>query len=383
MLFPYQVEYEARRNAWATYCIIGINLLIFLAGLTVPAETRMLGFHQFGYAPAVSGPVQVFTAMFMHGGWLHLIGNMYMLWLFGQPVENELGPARFVVLYLVAGIVAMAAHTALTPAAYADVPCVGASGAIAGILGAGMALAPGVRVSCVVMLFEFRPVGMVKLPAALVLGLWFFIQLVLQDALGGNPQASGVAYGAHLGGFVFGWVLLGGISVVRSAWRERAALQWTASVRRASAQLAQDQPVDPALASDPVVGRMRILKQGFPRNHPFDSPDEHAEDAVTLAMVLRWFSEKRQPDPPPIAVTRAARALRLLDDDQTALRLLLNGLDKAEGEDAQLYIYECATLLADHPEQREAADHCWRTVVQLAPDTPMGQSARYALQGEV
>ncbi|MDH5589874.1 MAG: rhomboid family intramembrane serine protease [Gemmatimonadota bacterium] len=142
----------------------------------------------------------VFTSMFLHGSWLHLVGNLWFLWIFGNNVEDSMGRLRFLAFYVVTGLVAAAAHILFEPAS--TVPMVGASGAISGVMGAYMVLYPRARVHTLFFLFFF--VRVVALPAWLLLALWLLIQVVSS----GGAGAGGVAYGAHIGGFLAGVVLV-------------------------------------------------------------------------------------------------------------------------------------------------------------------------------
>jgi membrane associated rhomboid family serine protease len=146
--------------------------------------------------------VTVFTAMFMHGGLLHIAGNMLFLWIFGNNVEDSMGRPRFVLFYLVGGIAALAAQTAIGP--NAAVPTVGASGAIAAVLGGYALLYPRARVITVVFIILFFTI--LELPALLVLGAWFLLQVLYGASDLAQPLGSsgGVAYFAHIGGFLFG-----------------------------------------------------------------------------------------------------------------------------------------------------------------------------------
>jgi membrane associated rhomboid family serine protease len=149
----------------------------------------------------------IFTAMFMHGGFLHIIGNMLFLWIFGNNVEDSMGPLRFLVFYLLGGIAAAALQVAVSPDSTA--PLIGASGAIAGVLGGYILLYPRARVLTLVFIIFF--VTVLYLPAAVVLGLWFLQQIYfgaagLSDPTGG--AGGGVAYFAHIGGFAFGLIFI-------------------------------------------------------------------------------------------------------------------------------------------------------------------------------
>jgi len=162
----------------------------------------------FGYAElpaslhAVSPWATLITSMFLHGGIVHLLGNMLYLWIFGKGVEAALGPARFLVLYLLCGVAAALTQALTAPTA--EVPMIGASGAIAGVLGAYLVLHP--RANVVVLVWIIIFVRLISLPAVLLLGLWFALQLL--SALSMDPGEPGVAFWAHVGGFVVGLALV-------------------------------------------------------------------------------------------------------------------------------------------------------------------------------
>lgn len=175
------------------------NQVIFALGV-IPAV--LLGHAQLAPEVAMVPPAAtVITSMFLHGGWLHLAGNMLYLWIFGDNIEDRMGRIRFLVFYLVCGVAAVFAQA--LPAPEAQVPMVGASGAISGVLGAYLLLFPRARVLVLV------PLGIVlqaiRLPAVWVLGLWFVIQLV--SSLMAPAGEGGVAFRAHLGGFLAGLAL--------------------------------------------------------------------------------------------------------------------------------------------------------------------------------
>jgi membrane associated rhomboid family serine protease len=142
-------------------------------------------------------PLTIFTAMFAHGSWMHIIGNMWFLWIFGDNLEDRMGRARFVLFYLLCGVVAATAQVFATPDSMA--PMIGASGAIAGVLGGYILLYPHARVRCLWILFVF--ITTVRIPAWILLGVWFLSQFL-------TPMESGVAWVAHVGGFLAGLVLV-------------------------------------------------------------------------------------------------------------------------------------------------------------------------------
>ena len=180
--------------------IKGSQALAFVYGL-IPYEL----FHGVELTPAYHVPVWVnlFTCMFLHGGLLHLGGNMLYLWIFGNNIEDELGHFRFLVFYLVCGIIASLTHAALSP--YSRVPMIGASGAISGVLGAYAIRFPWARVKTLIFLFFF--ITVIDIPAAYFLGFWFLFQFLEAASSLGINRAGGVAWFAHVGGFVAGIVL--------------------------------------------------------------------------------------------------------------------------------------------------------------------------------
>ena len=142
----------------------------------------------------------ILTAMFMHGGWLHIIGNMIFLWAFGPEIEDAMGRWRFIVFYLVGGCVAMLAQVAASP--YSRIPSLGASGAIAAVMGAFIVTYPRDRIKTALFFLLFVRITFV--PASLLIGFWFLMQLFSAGQVSRHVQMGGVAYVAHIGGFLFG-----------------------------------------------------------------------------------------------------------------------------------------------------------------------------------
>ncbi|MFH2026707.1 MAG: rhomboid family intramembrane serine protease [bacterium] len=194
--------------------MIVINTLVFLYSLSLGAKGFNYFTIQFGFIPyefvnsieltpdlPTSAFLTPFSSMFMHGGWMHLIGNMLFLWIFGNNVEDYFGAVRFTIFYLASGLAAIGLYTLFGPDS--QVPLIGASGAIAGVMGAYLVLHPKAKITC---LFFFFFIQFLVLPAKIVLGLWFGYQLLM--SLIGSSSGGGVAWMAHVGGFVFGWILL-------------------------------------------------------------------------------------------------------------------------------------------------------------------------------
>jgi rhomboid family protein len=209
---PLYDDNPIRRAPVVTYFLIGMCVGAFLWQLgqppkTVAYEYGMVPAVLFGYrhlAPrlAVIPPwATVFTSMFLHGGWLHLGGNMLFLWIFGNNVEDLLGRARYLVFYLCCGVAA--ALTQGLSAPHSPIPMIGASGAIAGVLGAYLMTYPRANVHCFVWIVIFF--WIVAVPAWILLGLWFAVQLL--SGLASGPRSPGVAFWAHVGGFATGIVV--------------------------------------------------------------------------------------------------------------------------------------------------------------------------------
>ena len=197
----------------AVYALIGMNAFVFFLQATLPPRSLEAFVMAFGIVPSAwSGPGamdvppawQLLTTQFLHGSLLHVLGNMWMLWIFGDNVEDCMGSIRFVAFYVLCGVLAGAAH--LVTNLGSDVPAIGASGAVAGVMGAYLLLYPRASVILLVPVF-FYPMFF-EVRAVLFLGLWFVMQSFsgLADTLAG-PAAAGVAYWAHVGGFLAGMAL--------------------------------------------------------------------------------------------------------------------------------------------------------------------------------
>jgi membrane associated rhomboid family serine protease len=157
-----------------------------------------------GRYPFVDGVAPIFTSIFLHGGWFHLIGNMWFLWIFGDNIEDELGHFPYLVFYIACGLAASLAHFFANPTS--TVPAVGASGAIAGVMGAYLVRFPWARIVTLIPIFFFFTT--VEIPAVLMLFYWFLIQFVSGAATFGQSSMGGVAWWAHIGGFVTGAALI-------------------------------------------------------------------------------------------------------------------------------------------------------------------------------
>lgn len=228
MLFPFRDDTPTRLTPVVTIALIILNALVFLYQLSLPEPLSNRFVYSYGMIPAVvfggeSLPPQlaaipswatVLTSMFMHGSIMHIVGNMLFLWVFGNNVEDAMGHGRFIVFYLLSGLAA--ALTQGLSDISSEVPMIGASGAVSGVLGAYLILHPRATVHCLLFLGIF--ITIVRLPAMLVLGLWFLLQLV-SAALAPMGSEGGVAFLAHIGGFIAGAVLI-------PLFRNQQAVQW-------------------------------------------------------------------------------------------------------------------------------------------------------------
>jgi len=189
------------RRPVVTPLIVLVNVVVFLLELT-HGEAFVVTWSAVP-AQIVSGHhwITILTAMFMHGSWSHIIGNMIFLWAFGPEIEDAMGRGGYLIFYLLGGLVAMLAQVAASP--HSSVPNLGASGAIAAVMGAFLVTYPRDRIKAVLFIFVFARITFI--PAALLIGVWFLIQLAHAGAVA-QVQTGGVAYLAHVGGFIFGAV---------------------------------------------------------------------------------------------------------------------------------------------------------------------------------
>ena len=225
-MIPLRDVIPSRTTPYVTIALVAVNALVYLYEMTLGDSALEEFILYFGLVPAAFSWVAVLTSMFLHGGLLHVGGNMLFLWIFGDNVEDRMGHGRFVVFYLLCGAAAALAQTAMSPDSV--VPMVGASGAVAGVMGAYFVLYPHSRIVTLIPLFVFFHV--MEVPALVFLGLWFVLQFVsgvgsIATATGGEP-AGGIAFWAHVAGFVAG---VSGVLVFRRPERQR--VEWWNDVR--------------------------------------------------------------------------------------------------------------------------------------------------------
>jgi len=220
-MFPFRDHNPSERTPYVTWALIAANVVIFLSYFpSLSGSEAMLGafFDQWALVPreVLSGFDQhtVLTSMFLHGGWMHLLGNMLFLYIFGDNLEDLLGHLGFLAFYLASGVAAAGGQILADPTS--SIPMVGASGAIAGVMGGYLLLFPRARIDVLVIIVVIFKVF--TIPAWLMLGIWFGLQLV--NGLAMDVAGGGVAYWAHAGGFIAGLVL------VLPAWLKRGGPQW-------------------------------------------------------------------------------------------------------------------------------------------------------------
>jgi membrane associated rhomboid family serine protease len=215
-MFPLKDDNPTRTTPLITWMLIALNVLIFLYQFSL--GSREAGHFIFRYGAissvilgdqrlpagiaAIPPNLTVVTSMFLHSGWMHLIGNMWFLWIFGDNIEEAMGRLRYLIFYLMCGFAASWSFMLANP--NSNVPLIGASGAIAGVLGAYILLFPRARVWTLIFLGFF--IRLMYIPAGIILGYWFLIQIISGGMI---TNRSGVAFGAHIGGFIVGMALVG------------------------------------------------------------------------------------------------------------------------------------------------------------------------------
>ncbi len=223
-MIPFKDDNPTRTVPYVTFLIIGLNIGVFIIEALSPENSEQI-VHSYGAIPyaithfrslqPIPPVLTIFTSMFMHGGILHIAGNMLYFWIFGNNIEDVLGHLRFIVFYLFCGIVAAYSYALTAPSS--TVPMIGASGAISGILGAYLLLFPRARVHTLVFFGIF--IQVVQVPALIVIGFWAIIQLVSGLFTEGMQSQGGIAWFAHVGGFLTGLLTI-------KLWLPRRLHKW-------------------------------------------------------------------------------------------------------------------------------------------------------------
>ena len=205
-MFPIRDHNPSGRTPYVTYGLMAANILIFLSYAGMMSDARAINafYIEWAFIPARisagEGYYTLVSSMFLHGGWMHLAGNMLFLFIFGDNIEDEMGHGPYLGFYLLSGVAAALAQYVVAP--FSGVPTVGASGAIAGVMGGYLLLFPKAKVDILIIFIVFFRIF--PIPAWVMLMLWFGMQFI--GGLGANPDAGGVAYWAHAGGFIAGLV---------------------------------------------------------------------------------------------------------------------------------------------------------------------------------
>jgi len=210
-MIPLRDVIPSRTTPYITVTIIVLNAIAWLFELGLPRDVLPAFLQVYGVVPAYFSPPTLVTSMFLHGSWMHVIGNMWYLWIFGDNVEDRVGHGRFIVFYLMCGMAAAFGQILMDPTS--TLPTIGASGAIAGVMGAYFVLYPQSRVLTLIPLIIFWEI--VELPAVFLLGFWFLMQLFSAGAIAVTSSShggGGVAFAAHVAGFLCG---VGGVFVFR------------------------------------------------------------------------------------------------------------------------------------------------------------------------
>ena len=201
-MIPLRDVIPSRTTPYITITLIGLNVLAWFYELALPRDVLPLFLQMYGVVPADFTVPSLITSMFLHGSWMHIIGNMLYLWIFGDNIEDQFGHGRFLVFYLLSGIAAALGQVAMNPES--TLPTIGASGAVAGVMGAYIVLYPQSRVLTLIPLWFYFE--MIEVPAIFLLGFWFLMQLLSAGAIAvtASSESGGIAFMAHVVGFVAG-----------------------------------------------------------------------------------------------------------------------------------------------------------------------------------
>ena len=205
-MIPLRSTERVYSTAKVTAALIVLNVLVFLYQATLPNYALSQFVTEWGIVPDRLNPISLLTSMFLHGGWTHIIGNMLFLWVFGRNVEDLIGGGRFLVFYLGCGLAAAVIHVGAN--LYSRVPTIGASGAIAGVMGAYLIKFPRARIVTLVPIFFFLTT--MEIPAALLLLFWFGMQFLsgIGSLAEDSSMSGGIAWFAHIGGFIAGMLAI-------------------------------------------------------------------------------------------------------------------------------------------------------------------------------
>jgi membrane associated rhomboid family serine protease len=382
MFFPLNVEVDQDTKPIGTWVLMALIASVFTVTMLLPDAQRLAVLYRFGFAPETWSVMTVFTHMFLHAGWLHVIGNLYFLWVFGRAAESEVGTARFIACYLLAGVIAVLTHAVVTIPAIADVQCVGASGAISGIMGVFLAVLPTASVRCALTI-SLHP-HIVSVRAWVFIGVWFALQVINQKFLSDPSAGAGVAYAAHIGGFAFGWFAASGARLLGGMIAEFNAARRMAKHERA---IATSSPAEVAAELDKFdvpAQQMVFVRHGVTPSKPGtvarwidNTSPERWVDAATF--FLRMHLAGREAELDAGAEVKGAKALTDLGHRNCAVSCLVDRLDGTEGPDRQMIYIGLAGILKEDPTTIAAAAHSLRSAIDVDPSSWFGKTAQEAL----
>lgn len=222
-MFPLRDSEQSQSRPYVTMLLIAINLLVFAYQLSLDGFSLNHFFRDWGTVPKQLEPVTLLTAMFLHGGWMHLLGNVWFLWVFGDNIEDILGRTNYLAFYLLSGLAGGLLHVAFN--AGSIVPAIGASGAISGVMGAYLLRFPRSRIHTLLFFFVFATT--IEVQASIMIGYWFVVQLFsgFGQLASSSATGGGTAWFAHIGGFLAGIILIR-ILPQRPSWRVRQEYRW-------------------------------------------------------------------------------------------------------------------------------------------------------------
>jgi membrane associated rhomboid family serine protease len=398
MLLPVRIEFEIEKPALFTYVIIVSCAVVFLSIHYLPTSVLEMAYHDFGFVAERIELLSLFTSMFIHVGWLHIVGNMYFLWLFGRAIEQRGNRSLVALLYFSGGVAGAFLQAALTPEYLTDVPCIGASGAISGLLGAYLVLYPLEQVSCIYFSFTMRYATAISLSSIWVLGSWFIFQFA--NAIWLSPAAgeNSVAYWAHIGGFLFG-------AGAAALFKYSAAL--VALLSRRSAALALEECSDllhegktaeakeklkAALESQPsnplILGELARLELGRnersrARKLMRRSLKRAVEQKNHAAAVSAYFGLVAAKAKPPDNQRRLVIGRRFahLKKYGHALGIMGDAFKPgAEMDGLDKLLYEIAELFAGPLKDSGRATAAFGLLINLFPGSPRSLDAKYRLR---
>jgi membrane associated rhomboid family serine protease len=373
MLIPIGDEPNEARVPWMNYLLIAANAIVFLFVQQMGTNDAIVS--KYAYVPASPSLVTAFTSMFLHGGWMHLLGNMLFLWIFGDNVEARLGSVGYLFAYLATGLVGAIVHGMSDPSS--AIPSLGASGAISGVEGLYIVAFPRNRVK---MLFFFYFVNVFYLPAVWVVGFWFVINDLLPFLFGGGVFVDSIAHGAHIGGFLSGLALC---FLLRPFFR--LPLPAAASVGARFGGSPRPANRAPWTVADPYGGGRTSARFSIPVATE-DETDvlglwragrrEQAADA--FARLLRTGEEPSLPETDFLRLSLWLEENRRFDDARNAFVSFLHTYPSSRS--APLVHFGLGMIYARHLHDREAARPHLDAASRFSPDAAVRNAAARELE---